>query len=55
MTANDIVNSKIVYRMPFTKEELRYFLEKESIFKRQPRLNIDQFIKYWFPEKVRGA
>ena len=55
MTANDIVNSKMVYRLPFTKEELRFFLENETVFKRQPKLAIDMFIKYLFPEQLRGA
>ena len=55
VTANDIVNSKMAYRLPFTKEELRFFLENESIFKRIPQLNIDMFIKYLFPENLRGA
>ena len=32
--ANDIVNSKMAYRLPFNKEELRYFLENETVFKR---------------------
>ena len=53
--ANDIVNSKMAYRLPFNKEELRYFLENETVFKRQPKLTIDMFIKYLFPEKLRGA
>ena len=53
--ASDIVNSKMAYRLPFTKDELRYFLENETVFKRQPKLTIDMFIKYLFPEKLRGA
>lgn len=55
MMASDIVNSKMAYRLPFTKEELRYFLENETVFKRQPKLSIDMFIKYLFPEQLRGA
>ena len=54
ITANDIVNSKMAYRLPFKKDELRYFLEHQSIFKRVPRLSIDNFIKYLFPERNRG-
>jgi len=54
VTANDIVNSKLTFRLPFNKEELRYFLENESIFKRIPCLSIDMFIKYLFPEQTRG-
>jgi len=50
VTANDIVNSKMAYRLPFTKDELRYFLESETVFKRIQKLNIDMFIKYLFPE-----
>ena len=45
----------MAYRLPFNKDELRFFLEHESIFKRMPRLSIDMFIKYLFPEKTRGA
>ena len=55
ITASDIVNSKLAYRLPFTKDELRHFLENESVFKRVPRLSIDMFIKYLFPEQTRGA
>ena len=55
VTVNDIVNSKMAYRLPFTKDELRYLLERETVFKRVPRLNIDLFIKYMFPEKLRGG
>ena len=29
-------------------------MENESIFKRVPCLSIDMFIKYLFPEQVRG-
>ena len=54
ITASDIVNSKMAYRLPFKKDELRYFLEQQSIFKRVPRLSIDNFIKYLFPERNRG-
>lgn len=45
----------MAYRLPFNKEELRYFLENETVFKRQPKLSIDMFIKYLFPEQLRGA
>ena len=55
VTANDIVNSKMAYRLPFTKEELQYFMTNETVFKRLPQLSIDMFIKYLFPEKLRGA
>ena len=55
MTANDIVNSKMTYRLPFTKIELGYFLENETVFKRMNKLSIDMFIKYLFPEQLRGA
>ena len=55
VTVNDIVNSKMAYRLPFSKEELRYFLENETVFKRLPKLSIEMFIKYLFPEQLRGA
>ena len=55
MTANDVVTSKMAYRLPFTKDELRYFLENETVFKRLNKLSIDMFIKYLFPENIRGA
>ena len=55
VTANDIVNSKMAYRLPFTKEELQYFMTNHTVFKRLPQLSIDMFIKYLFPEKLRGA
>ncbi len=55
VTAQNIVDSKMAYRLPFTKVELRHFLENTTIFKRMPRLSIDMFIKYLFPENLRGA
>ena len=30
-------------------------MENETVFKRIPQLSIDMFIKYLFPEKLRGA
>ena len=54
MTVEEIVNSKFVFRLPFKKEELRYFLENETIFKRQKQLKIDQFVKNFFPENMRS-
>lgn len=55
ITANEIVNSKMAYRLPFSKDELRYLLHHETIFKRMERLSIDMFIKHLFPENLRGA
>ena len=49
-----MVNSKIVYRLPFSKQELKFFLENETIFKRQSQINIDVFVKNFFPEQVRA-
>ena len=37
------------------KQELRFLLENETVFKRIPKLNIDMFIKYFFPEKGRNS
>ena len=45
----------MTYKLPFAREELKYFLEKESVFRRQPKLSIDMFIKYFFPEKRPNA
>ena len=45
----------MAYRLPFTKDELRYLLERETVFKRVPRLNMDLFIKYLFPDSLRVA
>ena len=54
VTANDLINSKWAYRLPFTKDELRYLLERETVFKRVPKLTIDLFIKYLFPDSLRA-
>jgi len=35
--------------MPFTRDELRYLLENETVFKRYERINIEQFVKNFFP------
>lgn len=55
ITANDIVTSKMAYRLPFSKEELRQLLETETVFKRMARLSVDMFVKHFFPENLRGA
>ena len=44
----------MAYRLPFKKEELRLYLENETVFKRSPKLTIDMFVKNFFPETVRG-
>ena len=41
----------MAYRLPFNKDELRYMMENETIFKRINQLGIDNFIKYLFPQK----
>ena len=51
----DIANSKMAYRLPFTKEELRYYLENETVFKRTPKITIDIFVKNFFPEMNHGG
>lgn len=52
---NDIVTSKMAYRLPFTKDELRQLLGSETVFKRMAKLSVDNFVKYFFPENLRGA
>lgn len=42
-------NSKIIYKLPVTKEEFKRFLERDSIFKRNTTINLDQFTKNFFP------
>jgi hypothetical protein len=38
---DDFLNAKINYRLPFTRDELKYLLENETVFKRYDRINID--------------
>jgi hypothetical protein len=35
---DDIVESKFVFKLPFTKEELATFLRNDTIFKKLPEL-----------------
>jgi len=50
LTINDFSNnSKIIYKLPITKEEFKRFLERDSIFKRNTQINLDQFTKNFFP------
>ena len=44
----------MAFKLPFSREELRYLLENETIFKRIPQLSIDNFVKYLFPQKGVG-
>ncbi len=55
MTVDDFLNAKINYRLPFTRDELKYLLENETVFKRYERINIDQFVKNFFPNSSNGA
>ena len=48
VTANDIATSNMAFRLPFTLDELRYFLENETVFKHIPNITIDNFVKYFF-------
>jgi len=41
--------SKVIYKLPVTKEEFKRFLERDSIFKRNNTINLDQFTKNFFP------
>ena len=50
VTVDDFLNAKINYRLPFTRDELKYLLENETVFKRYDRINIDQFVKNFFPD-----
>lgn len=34
VTVEDFLNAKINYRLPFTREELKFLLENETVFKR---------------------
>ncbi len=49
MTVEDFLNAKINFRLPFTRDELKFILENETVFKKNQRINIDQFVKHFFP------
>lgn len=50
MTVEDFLNAKINYRLPYTRDELKFILENETVFKKSQRINIDQFVKHFFPD-----
>ena len=45
VSMDDFLQAKINYRLPFTREELKFLLENETVFKRYEKINIDQFVK----------
>ena len=43
----------MAFRLPFSLNELRHLLENETVFKRIPKITIDNFVKYFFPSKEK--
>jgi len=41
ITVDDFLQAKINYRLPFTRDELKFLLENETVFKRYEKINID--------------
>lgn len=41
MTVEDFLNAKVNYRLPFTRDELRFMLVNETVFKRYDKIDID--------------
>ena len=39
----------MVYKLPLKKNELKWFLETGTIFKRMSKLSLEIFMKYLFP------
>ena len=54
VTAEDFQNAKINFRLPFTREELRFLLENETVFKRYDQITIDQFVKNFMPDSTQA-
>ena len=50
MTVDNFLTANLSYKLPFTKDELRFLLENETTFKRQKRMNIDLFMKNFCPD-----
>lgn len=50
VTVEDFLNAKVNYRLPFTRDELRFMLVNETVFKRYDKIDIDQFVKNFFPD-----
>lgn len=50
VSVEDFINAKITYRLPFNRDELRYLLENETVFKKHERIGIDLFVKNFFPD-----
>lgn len=50
----DFLNAKINFRLPFTREELRFLLENETVFKRYDKITIDQFVKNFMPDSSQA-
>jgi len=49
---DDIINSKIMYKLPFTKHELSTFLRTNTSFKKEKHMKIDTFTKVFFPNQL---
>ena len=49
VSAQNVYNHKIVYRLPFTRVELKNYLENHSAFKNKPKMPIQIFTKVFYP------
>jgi hypothetical protein len=49
VTAENIYNHNHCYRLPFTKDELKTYLLEESVFAKQPHLNIEAYTRQFYP------
>ena len=54
VTAEMIINHTLVFRLPFSKTELKEYLLNESIFQREPKLTLEEFTKHFYPEMAEG-
>ena len=48
--ARDIYTSKLLYVLPFTRPELKQFLEKDSPFAKKQKMSLELFDKYFYPK-----
>ena len=46
---DDLVDSKLAFRLPLTKSELSLFLRHETVFRRKSQLDFDTFCRSLFP------
>ena len=54
VTADMIYNHTLVFRLPFSKAELKEYLLHESIFQREPKLTMEVFTKHFYPDMAEG-